>query len=209
MGLLGRRISDSLLISIGSTTNGAMVAWLSTCCSTPGVSTIEEYKSSSASRLGKKKGVPVFTWPQMNMSSVASEICLLPCATFARTPTMIFSLGTSICGLRSGTQNWQRRPQPVVISTTPKVVRRSGIKMPSREVGWETLASRGRVSPRIALRKSSRVSADSLRPSTTQSTPSVSKLFVWVICQPPEPPTITLRFFRNGWFWMRSNIWRA
>ena len=62
----------------------------------------------------------------MNMSSVASEICLLPCLTFARTASMIFSFGRSICGFRSGTQNLQRRPQPVVISTTPNVVRVSG-----------------------------------------------------------------------------------
>ncbi len=39
---------------------------------------------------------------------------------------MILSFGRSICGFRSGTQNLQRRPQPVVISTTPKVVRVSG-----------------------------------------------------------------------------------
>ena len=39
---------------------------------------------------------------------------------------MILSLGRSICGFRSGTQNLQRRPQPVVISTTPNVVRVSG-----------------------------------------------------------------------------------
>ena len=42
---------------------------------------------------------------------------------------MMRSFGTSICGLRSGTQNWQRRPQPVVISTTPNVVRLSGTRM--------------------------------------------------------------------------------
>ena len=53
-------------------------------------------------------------------------ICLLPSRTFARTASMILSFGRSICGFRSGTQNLQRRPQPVVISTTPNVVRVSG-----------------------------------------------------------------------------------
>ena len=35
------------------------------------------------------------------------------------------------------------------------------------------------------------VSADSLRPSMTQSIPSRSMDFVWVICQLPEPPRST------------------
>jgi hypothetical protein len=60
--------------------------------------------------------------PALHEALVASEICLFPWRTFASTARMILSLGTSICGLRSGTQKWQRRPQPVVISTTPKVV---------------------------------------------------------------------------------------
>ena len=134
------------------------------------------------------------TCPQMNMSSVASEICLLPSRTLACTAAMMFSLGTSSCGLRSGTQKLQRRPQPVVISTTPKVVRLSGARIPSRLVGWDTLIPRGSCSPWTALRNRSKHCSDSLRPSTTQSTPSSSKLFVCVICHPPDPPTITLKF---------------
>ena len=39
IGLFGSRISVSRSMSTGSTTAGAMVEWLSTCCSTPGVST--------------------------------------------------------------------------------------------------------------------------------------------------------------------------
>ena len=74
----------------------------------------------------------------MNMSSVASEICLLPLRTLARTASMILSFGRSICGFRSGTQNWQRRPQPVVISTTPNVVRVSGKRIASRSIGCLT-----------------------------------------------------------------------
>ncbi len=55
--------------------------------------------------IGKEKGVSVWTWPQMNISSVASEMTLLPCCTLARTASMMLALGMSICGFRSGTQN--------------------------------------------------------------------------------------------------------
>ena len=80
-------------------------------------------------------------------------------------------LGRSICGLRSGTQNWQRRPQPVVISTTPNVVGFSGKSSESPSVGWETSTCCGRSAPSMALWKRAIVSADSLRPSITQSIP--------------------------------------
>ena len=119
---------------------------------------------------------------------------------------MMLRFGTSICGFRSGTQNWHRRPQPVVISTTPNVVRLSGTRMLSRSFGWPTSSCRGRSSPRIALSKSDIVSADSLRPSTTQSTLSRSQALFCVICQPPDPPTMTLKFLRCGLFLTISNI---
>ena len=109
---------------------------------------------------------------------------------------MILSFGMSICGLRSGTQNWQRRPHPVVISTTPNVVRLSGKRISSRSFGCTTSTCFGRSSPASALSNSFRTSADSLRPSTTQSTLSASQELVCVICQPPEPPTMTLKFLR-------------
>ncbi len=53
---------------------------------------------------GNRTAMPVCTCPQMNMSSVASEIWLLPSRTLARTASMIFSFGKSICGFRSGRQ---------------------------------------------------------------------------------------------------------
>ena len=134
----------------------------------------------------------------MNMSSVASEICLLPSRTLARTAAIILSFGMSICGLRSGTQNWQRRPHPVVISTTPNVVRLSGKRISLRSFGCATSTCFGRSSPASALSNSFSTSADSLRPSTTQSTLSASQELVCVICQPPEPPTMTLKFLRFG-----------
>ena len=40
MGLCGSMTSVSCSIRTGSTTAGAIVEWLSTCCSTPGVSTM-------------------------------------------------------------------------------------------------------------------------------------------------------------------------
>ena len=45
------------------------------------------------------------------------------------------ALGISICGFKSGTQNWHLRSHPVVNSTTPNVVRLSGNRMASRVVG--------------------------------------------------------------------------
>ena len=137
------------------------------------------------------------TWPQMNMSSVASEIWLLPSRTLARTASMICLLGKSIWGLRSGRQNLQRRPQPVVISTTPKVVRLAGVSSASRVPGMAHLHEAGQGLAADGLAEQfQRLWTDSLRPSTTQSTPSSSKLSVWEICQPPEPPTITLKSAR-------------
>src|SRR5580765_5417817 len=141
----------------------------------------------------------------MNMSSVASEICLLPSRTFARTASIILSFGMSICGLRSGTQNWQRRPQPVVISTTPNVVRLSGNRISLRSFGCATSICFGRSSPASAWSNSLLTSADSLRPSTTQSTLSLSHELVWVICQPPDPPTMTLNPLRWGFDLIASN----
>ena len=52
---------------------------------------------------------------------------------------------------------------------------------------------RGSSSPRSAWSNRSSVSSDSLRPSTTQSTLRSSHASVWTICQPPEPPTMTLK----------------
>ena len=145
----------------------------------------------------------------MNMSSVASEICLLPAATLARTASRIPSLGRSICGLRSGTQNWQRRPQPVVISTTPNVVGRSGNSSVSGSVGCSTTTCSGNSPPSRARRNSLMVSADSLRPSMTQSIPRRSIDFVCVICQLPEPPSMTRNESRCGFCLRASNSFAA
>ena len=134
----------------------------------------------------------------MNMSSVASEIWRLPFATLARTASRMPSFGRSICGLRSGTQNWHRRPHPVVISTTPNVVGLSGNSSESPSVGWATSTCCGRSPPSIALWKSAIVSADSLRPSITQSIPRRSYELVCVICHAPDPPSSTRNVARCG-----------
>ncbi len=85
--------------------------------------------------VGKEEGSIRVHPAQINMSSVARDISLFPCRTLARTASMIRALGISSCGFKSGTQNWHLRPHPVVISTTPNVVRLSGKRMASREVG--------------------------------------------------------------------------
>ena len=104
----------------------AMVAWLSVIHFTPSYSAMERCRSSRAFRFGKKKGCRSLN-PQMNMSSVAREICELPAETLPATAFMIRSFGTDICGFRSGRQKLHLRPQPVVISITPKAVRLSGM----------------------------------------------------------------------------------
>ena len=63
--------------------------------------------------------------------------------------------------------------------------------------------------PSIARRNSAMVSADSLRPSMTQSIPSRSMDFVWVICQLPEPPRSTRNDSRCGLPLIASNSFFA
>ena len=111
------------------------------------------------------------------MSSVASEISLLPSRTLARTPAMIFSLGMSIWGFRSGTQKLQRRPQPVVISTTPKVVRRSGTSRVLAPRGVDDVDLARQILPANRLvEQRHRIPPIRCGPSTTQSTLRSSKV---------------------------------
>ena len=109
---------------------------------------------------GNKRAYRCCTCPQMNMSSVASEICLLPFADVRADARHDFFLGQvdlrvqSRAG-RSGTAGRSRLSSPL---RRRSCVSRAQGYFPDLS-GGETSTSRGRFSPRTAFRNNSRVSA--------------------------------------------------
>ena len=172
---LGSSMSDSFSISTGSTTDGAIVAWLSTCCSTPGVLTTSREQIEQRFAVGEiERRVGVHLAPDEHVFGRQRDLLVAVAHVGAHGGQDLVSSADRSAGSdparRTGTAG--RIPSSSRRRRTSCACRGRGCRRdPS---GADVDLARQRLALNRLVRTASSVSADSLRPSTTQSTLSSS-----------------------------------